>query len=301
MKKSIVVLMSASLALLGQESCEDQDHDQDGWTIGDGDCDDNDADVHPGAEELCDGLDNDCDGAIDNGALGKGAECAAESCLEISRAGETESGTYWIDPEGDGDAFEVLCDMETDGGGWTRFWWVAGDYGEVSQDPFGSDLSECDVDADKCLGRIPAAVDPADFMVKDIDEGFHALWTFDGSTIANAVLGAMRDQTFACIQNAGDYWNPYEHNDTSGEAWCGNGGEGGLCDSFFYQKDASCTSYRSGSGYSTELDGDNGCYAAAFKMGVGHDGYSECASPDNNFLDDGPTDSDDKHGEFYYR
>ncbi len=33
-----------------------------------GDCDDQVAEVYPGAEDICDGLDNDCDGTIDNGA-----------------------------------------------------------------------------------------------------------------------------------------------------------------------------------------------------------------------------------------
>jgi len=302
MRMTFLLLVVTALLLLGQDSCEDQDTDGDGWTANEGDCDDRDASIHPGAEELCDLLDNDCDGVVDNGALGNGSDCAAQSCLDVlTDQSDALTGTYWIDPEGAGEAFQVACDMEIDGGGWTRFWWVAGDYGDITQDPLGLALSECDVAADKCFGRIPAAVDPADFMVKDTDEGHHALWTFDGSTIADAVLAAMRDQTFACIANSAGYWNPYDHNDTSGEGWCGNGGEGGLCDSFFYQKDAGCTSFRPESGYSMELDGDTGCYAAAFKMGVGQEGYAECASPDNNFLDDGPTDSDDTHGELYYR
>jgi hypothetical protein len=43
------------------------DEDGDGFS-GEEDCDDNDAAVNPDAEELCDGLDNNCDGEADEGA-----------------------------------------------------------------------------------------------------------------------------------------------------------------------------------------------------------------------------------------
>ena len=43
-----------------------QDEDEDGWTEV-GDCDDTNALAYPGATEVCDGLDNDCDGSADEG------------------------------------------------------------------------------------------------------------------------------------------------------------------------------------------------------------------------------------------
>ncbi|MBN2801203.1 MAG: putative metal-binding motif-containing protein, partial [Deltaproteobacteria bacterium] len=62
--------IALSLALIG---CRDPDKnppaavdgDADGFLVED-DCDDADASVYPGADERCDGVDNDCDGAVDD-------------------------------------------------------------------------------------------------------------------------------------------------------------------------------------------------------------------------------------------
>jgi len=56
----------SGLVYLLSESSVPVDNDGDG-SFSDEDCDDNNADVFPGAEEICDGLDNDCNGMSDDG------------------------------------------------------------------------------------------------------------------------------------------------------------------------------------------------------------------------------------------
>jgi len=45
------------------------DEDGDGYSPADGDCDDYNPEVHPGVQEVCDGIDNDCDGGVDNNPI----------------------------------------------------------------------------------------------------------------------------------------------------------------------------------------------------------------------------------------
>lgn len=54
-----------AIPLMGAGGC-DTDNDEDGYTLGDGDCDDSNPQIYPGAVEVCDEADSNCDGAVDN-------------------------------------------------------------------------------------------------------------------------------------------------------------------------------------------------------------------------------------------
>lgn len=76
--------------------------------LGGSDCDDNDALVNPGAEERCNGRDDNCNGKVDEGdpELGWGGGCFVPGKLGICRLGELRC----VDVNG---AFRVQCEQTT--------------------------------------------------------------------------------------------------------------------------------------------------------------------------------------------
>ena len=69
------------------------DDDGDGYTENEGDCDDGDATTSPGASEVCDDADNDCDGEINETFLDDYE--ANESTADAYNLGEVDGGFLW--------------------------------------------------------------------------------------------------------------------------------------------------------------------------------------------------------------
>jgi hypothetical protein len=96
-----------------------------GYTRANDDCDDANGDVHPGALERCDGIDDDCNGAIDDGVEmrdwyadgdgdGYGDAFVATACDQpvdtVAIAGDCDDGDAAVHP----DAAEVCNDVDDD-------------------------------------------------------------------------------------------------------------------------------------------------------------------------------------------
>jgi hypothetical protein len=105
------------------------DSDEDGVTRGDGDCNDSNEDIYPGAPETPDGRDNDCDGVADDGAETADADqdgvtLAGGDCNDwdnTSYPGASETAADGVDNDCDGTADDGTDVSDGDGDGQTIF------------------------------------------------------------------------------------------------------------------------------------------------------------------------------------
>ncbi len=123
-------LLTLHMSMMGIQQCGDVDNDGDGWTIAEGDCDDAQATTYPGATELCDQEDNDCDEEVDEGlelswyldqdADGYGAGDPYYACTQpagySALDGDCDDSSAAVHPEAnDGcDGLDNDCDTEVD-------------------------------------------------------------------------------------------------------------------------------------------------------------------------------------------
>ena len=150
-KPRVVALLGVLLAVGALGGCltagTPDDPDGDGFVTND--CAPDDGAVHPGAPEVCDGVDNDCDGAVDDNRFG--------------------APTWYVDGDGDGFGDPASLFRACDGGAATS---RAGDCDDGRDDVHPEASEVCDARDNDCDGVIDAdAVDRATWYRDDDGDG----------------------------------------------------------------------------------------------------------------------------------
>lgn len=96
----VIVLLALLAGCIGSTSNPSEDGDGDGFSVDDGDCNDDNTGIFPGATERCDGIDSDCDGSDAGGDL-TGATTFYED-LDGDSFGADDTGVSACESPGDG-------------------------------------------------------------------------------------------------------------------------------------------------------------------------------------------------------
>ena len=181
-----VVLLSL---LAAASAChDDADEDGDHW-LGDEDCDDEDPLVHPGAIELCNHLDDDCDGTVDNGF-----DLDADGFFVCSDPPDCDDANPALNPEAvdECDGIDNDCDGSID---------------EAAQDADGDGVTACDGDCDdEEPRRAPGLTEFRDGLDNDCDGEVDEVWegTVDLARLPLAVGPGPTEPRFGAALAAGD-------------------------------------------------------------------------------------------------
>jgi large repetitive protein len=171
----------------------DGDVDGDGYSDSDGDCNDGDAAIHPGATEICNELDDNCDGQVDEGVqqtwyqdadgdrygdvatATSACEAPAGFLGDATDCNDTDAATYPGAPESCTDTTDRNCDgfpgaTDADGDGVTAC--EDCNDGDARISPLATEICDANLSDEDCDGLADDAdpsVDPTGFVLAYTD------------------------------------------------------------------------------------------------------------------------------------
>ncbi|MCB9764599.1 MAG: hypothetical protein H6739_32795 [Alphaproteobacteria bacterium] len=270
----------------GDEAAPDEACSQPtGYAANDTDCDDGDGAVNPGATEVCNDTDDDCDGQIDTDAVDaatwyRDADGDSYGDPDVSRV-ECDAPTGYVADDQDCDDLEPLawtgatescdavdndCDSSTDEG-LTSLWYLDGDGDGYGRDSGAVDAcdaptssyvasgGDCD---DNDTTAYPGASESCDEVDNDCDsstdEGVTATWYLDGDGDGygrdSGAVDACDAPTSSYVSSGGDC----DDNDTAAYPSATPG-----CDGGDYDCDGLVDNDADGDGYADLACGGDDC------------------------------------------
>ncbi len=209
-----------SLTAIEISGCIDSDGDgysPNGGSCGEVDCDDSvetGVEVNPGATEVCDGEDNDCNGTVDDNLTDTGGACSAGvGACEVDGIEVCSAGVLQCNAEAGIGGAEICNNIDDDCNGITDDGITADEDGDgySAVGSCGGSADDCDDNIDSGAGINPGATEVCDGVDNncdgDVDEGCICTETGEITIIPQQLSGNPIDVTpLVEADNADDLW-----------------------------------------------------------------------------------------------
>ncbi len=205
----------------------DVDNDGDGFSENEGDCLDGNSQIYPGADEVCDLLDNNCDGTVDNQPIdgqayfvdadedgfgtgfGVGTTCDAAPEGHSLNADDCDDSNSTVNPDGTevcGDTLDNDCNGGVDDG---EIWYIDSDgdgFGDTNNTVVTCTPSNTLTDIPDDCDDTDASIYPSaqEVLLDGVDQdcdGADRLYPYLGSEQVTYVEGATTPNQYECVLN----------------------------------------------------------------------------------------------------